>query len=272
MGKIYATWNPDDKSSYISLSNGNLTALSSTIPMPVVRATISQSTGKHYWEITRNTTGADIDLGVYDDNAELIGGITDTPHAHLWRINNGIYYFSVNSYSVGHTASSAANDVLMFAADFDNNKIWFGKNGTWNEGDPATNTGYSLLLHTDISYFPTACIGNSQQITANFGAAAFAYTPPDGFNEGFYLDTTVYVLSGTVKKGATPLQRTVRVKNHSDKSLVGEQVSGVDGTFSFDTNTYPLLTSGTYDIFAYGDDTAELGKIMAFGNVTPIET
>src|SRR5690606_27738602 len=52
----YATWNPSDKSSLITLSNGNLTATrSGANGNRLVRATIARSTGKEYFEVTVNT-------------------------------------------------------------------------------------------------------------------------------------------------------------------------------------------------------------------------
>src|SRR5690606_11857756 len=52
----YATWNPLDKSSLITLSNGNLTATrSGSNGNRLVRATIANSSGKEYFEVTINT-------------------------------------------------------------------------------------------------------------------------------------------------------------------------------------------------------------------------
>lgn len=63
------TWNPADKSSEITLSNGNLTA-SSSLTGGSVRSVFSASAGKYYWEVTQTddvaigvaTASADIDL------------------------------------------------------------------------------------------------------------------------------------------------------------------------------------------------------------------
>jgi len=46
------TWSTTDKSSTITLSNGNLTAAGSASASQSVRSTTSKSSGKVYWEVT----------------------------------------------------------------------------------------------------------------------------------------------------------------------------------------------------------------------------
>jgi hypothetical protein len=76
----------------------------------------------------------------------------------------------------------------MIAVDKGNNRVWFGRNGTWlNSGNPATNSnGY--LINTSplyaIVYTPSPN-GGTKQVTANFGNAPFQYTVPTGFTAGW---------------------------------------------------------------------------------------
>jgi hypothetical protein len=71
-------------------------------------------------------------------------------------------------------------------------RVWFGRNGVWFNGDPATLTGgESLFVANGQPLTPyTAMVGayctiygasTTQKLTANFGDSAFAYTAPDGF-------------------------------------------------------------------------------------------
>ena len=55
MSITYATWNPSDKGTNITLSNGNLTVAKGNAGWESVRATIGVSSGKWYWEVTANT-------------------------------------------------------------------------------------------------------------------------------------------------------------------------------------------------------------------------
>lgn len=67
---FYATWNPADKAALVTLSNGNLTAESSTTNWRSARSTISKTSGKWYWEITM-TTGTEFYVGVARSTATL---------------------------------------------------------------------------------------------------------------------------------------------------------------------------------------------------------
>jgi len=78
----------------------------------------------------------------------------------------------------------AVNDYAMVALDLDNNKIYFGKNGTWlDSGNPAAGTGYAGSLLNSPTYAYTPYFGNyGSSLMLNFGSTAFAYTPPTGFS------------------------------------------------------------------------------------------
>ena len=71
----------------------------------------------------------------------------------------------------------------MVALDLTAGKLWYGKDGVWMAGDPAAGTG---ATHTGVSgtLFPAGNAGAypNFNITANFGATAFAYAAPSGFS------------------------------------------------------------------------------------------
>jgi len=272
MAKLYTSWNPDDKySDAIVLSNNNLTVSRGAGGGFIsIRSVLNTSivSGKIYIEVKKQCDLTDIDIGVVDISQPL-GNMYNIPNAFIYR-STGVYYGTGGS--PGHPAYFE-NDIVNIAIDFDDNKIWFGINGVWNDGDPATGLNQSMSLNSPVTYAIVAGLAGDSQLTANFGASDFIYSVPEGFLSGYFEDTSIYVLSGTVKDGATPLQRTVRVEKHSNKGFVGEQTSNTDGSFEFDSVTYPLLADNdTFDIFAYGDDTTESGQILSFGNVTAKET
>ena len=107
------------------------------------------------------------------------------------------------------TKSAASNgDVLNVAVDFDNNKIYFGLNGTYlandggTDGDPANGTNESLsgLLNNGKFYSPSVCLrsdntSGSNNARFNFGSdrgfggqlsLGTAYADENGFGEFRY--------------------------------------------------------------------------------------
>ena len=95
----------------------------------------------------------------------------------------------------GTTNSATTNDILMVAYDLDNGKIWIGKGGSWNDGDPAAGSSPPRSNLTD-GIFAPAVSGYAENMTFNFGNPAYAnsssvadangygafeYTPPSGF-------------------------------------------------------------------------------------------
>jgi hypothetical protein len=184
MSDTYATWNPADKDASVSLSGGDLTAAWSLSSQKAVRATQGKSSGKHYWEITYNgatniycgvgTAAAALSAYIGSEAASY-GYFEDVPRLY----NNGGY----TSYGL----SLSNGDVLMIALDMDNGKIWFGKNGTWfASGDPEAGTNPAA---TGLSgaFYPMASGLTGSNLTANFGASAFAYSVPSGFGAGLYI-------------------------------------------------------------------------------------
>ena len=84
--------------------------------------------------------------------------------------------------------SYTTGDIIGIALDLDNNKIYFSKNGTWqNSGDPtsgATGTGAISITDpastTSGNYFATVADGSSTYnatFKANFGNGYFGTTP-----------------------------------------------------------------------------------------------
>ena len=68
-------------------------------------------------------------------------------------------------------------------------KVWFGRNGTWFNGNPSALTGGTTIATLSLTESPLlgafvtlAGASAGQKITANFGSSAFAYSVPTGFN------------------------------------------------------------------------------------------
>jgi hypothetical protein len=64
--------------------------------------------------------------------------------------------YSTYAGSQGSSLAYAPGGVLMIALDMDNNKVWYGVNGTWaNSGDPAAGTG---ALFSGSSFAPASAV------------------------------------------------------------------------------------------------------------------
>jgi hypothetical protein len=135
-------------------------------------------TGKFYWETKMNTGG--------DFNAFIGISPTTTVHEYfdgtMGKTGNFAYYKSGQKY-IGSSASSygdawVAGDIIGTALDATNSKLYFSKNGTWqNSGDPtsgATGTG-AIPIDANTLYTPRCTIHN-MGMSFNFGNGYFGTT------------------------------------------------------------------------------------------------
>lgn len=289
---VPTTWNPADKGSGCTLSNGNLTA---TGPQTQgsARTIASVSTGKFYWEVVSTDVRLPI-VGVANANASL--GIYPGYDAHGWsyygltalKIHDGseVTYGSVWSSQV---------DVIGLALDADMGEIEVYRNGA-SMGVMFTGmTGpfFAMTGGDTNGGGPSSC-------TANFGATPFAYPVPDGYYAGLGLLTSdldpnlasvVLQLNGNTLTDAsvaahvvTALGNTHTSADHmmfGPKSIyfdgVGDSltvpsftVAGVSEDFTMEMWVYPTALSGYRQLFYNQASFLQLvlnaGKVMQYGN------
>jgi len=155
-------------------------------------STLGMTAGKWYAEIQPFATGATTPLvGIGGDISENVVstdnflGSEPYNYAYMYdgtKVNNSTYTAYGDTYTVG--------DIMGVAVDLDNLKIYFAKNGVWQDsGDPtsgATGTGAaftitaaaSMTFPQDGAYF-FACSDistGSVKIAANFGNGCFNNT------------------------------------------------------------------------------------------------
>ena len=135
--------------------------------------------GKWYWEMYVNTNSDGYPGGgiVYPNyalgsNDFYGGGTADGAGASH---NRERWYVQSTSYTA-YGSNPSSGDIYMYALDRDNNKIFWGVNGTWrNSGDPANGTGAvasSLTHYDDGTWMPFVNHGSNagaSQCTFNFG-------------------------------------------------------------------------------------------------------
>lgn len=166
------TWNPDDKGTYVTLSNNNLTAKVSEANYSGVRATEGKTSGKFYFEYT------------IDNNSFSMIGVSSANASLKWSPGTNVRMYYYNGYKYNGTQitygkSYTNGTIIGVALDLDNMTIEFFNNGI-SQG--VAFTDLSLLSQPIYPYVINTGSSNSSIITANFGATPFAYELPVGYS------------------------------------------------------------------------------------------
>jgi len=153
--------------------------------------TIAVTTGKWYAEVKAVELGSTYpQMGIinpdkFDDYNYL--GKADAGYGYL---SNGNKQYNNSATSFGDTY--ATNDIISIAMDLDNNKLYFGKNGTWqNSGDPtsgSSGTGSAYDLVDGVYYTfggSTYDGGTDPQFSWNFGSPAFSISSGNADANGY---------------------------------------------------------------------------------------
>lgn len=197
----FCTLNPLNTGDAV-LSEGNLkTPNLTTDTNNLVASTFQVANGKWYWEFLYDNVDADYaHIGITQTNGYDVQSFDNYLgyRADQWSIFAGNGNKRNNQSFDSYGSGFSDNDIGMIALDMDNNKIWWGKNGTWfNSGDPAsgTNAGFTnlsgevtpALSSRDIVYYnfgqDSSFVGNTtaQGNTDGNGIGDFYYSPPSGY-------------------------------------------------------------------------------------------
>ena len=151
-GGNYATWNPLNKGSYTTLSEGNLKATGTSSGASNPSGTFAMTSGKWYWEMLIQ----ELKSGYPYPGLTVLGNIANgaTDGGDIWAMRYDIGSGSVGGNSGANitglgtlttvatgVATATDGDIISFYLDCDNRKAWIAKNGTIpNSGDPANGT------------------------------------------------------------------------------------------------------------------------------------
>jgi len=217
----YATFNFVDKGN-VTLSNGNLFA-NANIDDNVKGTLHIPEDVKIYFEFTvdqRGGGGAQSPIvGVCLNDLKMTQN-ADSQQSKVWAYASTGNKIGGGSGYTAHGNSLSANDVLGVAVDRANGRIWFSKNGTWqNSSDPTDGTD-SNAAFTNVPTSGVLCFfyGNNNSTpgygTLNCGQRAFSYNAPTdykvlcttSFNDstimdgGDYFDTVLYTGNGATSR------------------------------------------------------------------------
>ena len=187
---VFATFNPlDNYYPAMTLSYGNTRALTTAGKYTYTPSTLGMTSGKYYCEIKCTAQSG--------SQNEFLVGITSTETtsttAELGNYANDYGYNApagksrTNNVQSTYGATFTTGDIIGIAVDLDNNKLYFHKNGTYqNSGDPTSgSTGTGALSITDPAstsrgaYFFACCYFSSTDTgtyDANFGNGYFGTT------------------------------------------------------------------------------------------------
>jgi hypothetical protein len=177
-----------------TLSEGNLKVVSSGSVESYLTGTIAVSTGKWYWEIKVTASGSNYEfIGIAD---KLATASNFTPYSGNSKVisysgHDGKSIYGSTGTAYGDTYTTG--DIIGVAMDLDNNKLYFSKNGVFqNSGVPtsgATGTGALAIDSSpaDGVWYPQfANIHNtSSTFEANFGNPPFTISSGNTDGNGY---------------------------------------------------------------------------------------
>jgi len=204
---VFATWNPLQYGTFtagsFTMANGNLTFTSNETGSnyPIRYSTLAVSSGKYYAEF-KVVSATGFTIGISDG----------VPNAYLSTTNPNEcgYYYDGRRFGFSTTthdpwgSSFTTNDIIGIAMDLDNNKLYFSKNGTYQEsGNPTTGSnGITIPTSaTGVYHFAFGDRNSTGQpaVSANFGngyfgttAVSSAQNPDDGIGIFEYSVPTGY--------------------------------------------------------------------------------
>ena len=185
---VFATFNTLIKNHGATFTNGNTTYQSpASNPVFGSLSTLGMSSGKFYAEC-KYSAGSNhyLVLGIADNNFNPNASTPDdlgksgTTESIAYVVNTGAYRVNNNNTSWG--SAGGDGDIIQIAVDCDNNKVFFGVNGTWGaSSNPATGSNgidVSSVLTGDTWFFGVTNDTGSNETVAqfNFGNGYFGTT------------------------------------------------------------------------------------------------
>ena len=179
----FATLNTLTGATYtgLTIANGNLTIDGNTgTAWRSLMATLGVSTGKWYYEVKVKNLNDNVRIGLIDVDQMLQANGYFNSKARGYAYNNDGQKSNNNS-SASYGNSYTTNDIIGIAMDLDNGKLYFSKNGTYqNSGVPtsgSTGTGSAYDISSGYTYAP--CIATytaTDKLECNFGNGRFGTT------------------------------------------------------------------------------------------------
>ena len=219
---VFCTINPLSNKINFSLANGNTTLNDngSDDNDNGIVGSMGVNTGKYYWEMKKGSGSGGVHAIITEDVDVRLGNrATSSPDSQLWGFQSNGTGSPLVSYIAGTFDSSGnalqgwgANDIIGFALDMDNGKLYVSINGTFKglnnyTSDPANATNPAItgiptggkfifpyfekrsadspetMCNFGNGYFGTTAVssnsGNGYSASGSLGI--FQYQPPSGY-------------------------------------------------------------------------------------------
>lgn len=160
------TWDPGMKNPNVALSGGNLIATVAGASQSAVLGTFGNTVEKSYYDATINVAGThSVGFG--------FAGMSLAAGAYVGFDNNALGYGNdgavrFNGAVVANYAPYGVGDVVNVACNGATSTVWFGLNGVWFSGDPASGVGG--FVGSPNTRYPAISTNNGGQLTGNFSA------------------------------------------------------------------------------------------------------
>ena len=253
----YGTISPlDTETSMHTLTQGNLKVAGDTTAASGTNArwngTFGASSDKWYYEVYIDSGDVNQNIGISSEN-----GVQGTTMGNL----AGDYQYTANGNKRNNNSSTSwgntytTGDYIGVAYDLNANKIWFSKNGTWQEsGNPAAGSNECFSLTADKIYKPAGRFYNSTG-TFNFGQRPFEHDAPSGFKPlctalsanpaiakpNLHFDSVIYTGTGSSRSITSfafgPDFVWMKKRNSSEHHICFDQARGTEAS---------LFPSGDY--------------------------
>lgn len=170
---VYATWNPLDKGTTVTLSNSDRTAtITPTGTRAAVRATIGKSSGKWYWEVFLSGAVNTPAIGVANSSMPLTNYVGQDSNSWSYFVDGDKMFNDAGAGGAAYGSAYAAGHVVGVALDMDAGTITFYANGV-SQGQAFS--GLSGTLYPAVS---NGGAGTTTEFTAYF--SGFNYPIPTG--------------------------------------------------------------------------------------------
>ena len=172
---IFATLNPLAGTAIGSYTNGNNRVVGVSSSWTTAPSTLAVSSGKFYCEAKAQYTS--LMVGILDIDQMVTNNFQGT-QSNGWGYEVTGTLWNNGSGTTSWGSSYTTGDIIGIAMDLDNNKLYFSKNGTWqNSADPSAGTGGISITADKTYYFAMSPVDStSSVIETNFGNGYFGTT------------------------------------------------------------------------------------------------
>ena len=175
-----------------SFAQGNLEFTNSSSEHRMTNSSIAVSQGKWYAEVKIDSVGQSQSIGVINpDNFLYSTYFHNAGRGYGYKSNDGNKVFN-DSVNTSYGNSYTTGDIIGIAMDLDNYKLYYSKNGTFqNSGDPtsgSTGTGSAFDLATGVAYSfgQSSQDGGTNPVTSwNFGSPPYAISSGNTDGNGY---------------------------------------------------------------------------------------